>query len=125
MMELRLENGLLNDGWLWNRFNGLLANQTSETESGPVPTDIVEDSDGYHFAVDLPGLKADSLEVRIEEDTLVLSAERSKPELPKDSTMRRAERFYGRIERAFRLPEDAARDGIKAAYKDGVLNVTV
>lgn len=125
-MEVRFENGLLNDGWLWNRFNGLLANQTSEPESGGrVATDIVEDSDGYHFTVDLPGLRADSLEVRIEDDTLVLSAERSKPELPKDSTMRRAERFYGRIERAFRLPEDAARDGIKAAYKDGVLNVTV
>jgi HSP20 family protein len=125
-MEVRFENGLLNDGWLWNRFNGMLANHDAELESGGrVPTDIVEDSEGYHFAVELPGLKAESLEVKIEDDTLVLSAERSKPEMPKDSTIRRAERFYGRIQRAFRLPEDTAHDGIKAAYKDGVLNVTV
>ncbi|HEY2664573.1 MAG TPA: Hsp20/alpha crystallin family protein [Candidatus Binataceae bacterium] len=125
-MEVRFENGLLNDGWLWNRFNGMLGNQEAELESGGgVPTDVVEDSEGYHFTLDLPGLKAESLEVKLEDDTLVLSAERSRPERPKDSTIRRAERFYGKIQRAFRLPEDTAHEGIKAGYKDGVLSVTV
>ena len=35
------------------------------------------------------------------------------------------ERSYGTIRRAFTMPDDASADGIKATYRDGVLEVTV
>jgi len=87
--------------------------------------DVVEDHDGYRFSVELPGLKGDSLEVKVEDETLVIDAERTEPAWAKDAQVHRAERHYGPIHRAFSLPTDAGRDAIKAAYKDGVLDVTI
>ena len=82
---------------------------------------MVEDRESYRFSIEMPGLKSDSLEVKVEDETLVINAERNEPALAKDARVHRAERHYGRIHRAFRLPSDVGRDAIKAAYKDGVL----
>jgi HSP20 family protein len=87
--------------------------------------DVIEDPDGYRFSVEMPGLKADSLDVKVEDETLVINAERSEPAWGKDARVHRAERHYGRIHRAFRLPADVGHDAIKASYKDGVLDVTI
>jgi len=64
--------------------------------------------------------------VKVEDETLVINAERNEPTWGKDKDARvhRAERHHGRIHRAFRLPGDVGRATIKAAYKDGVLDVT-
>ena len=125
-MDLLIDNRLGNSGWLLDRVNGLLNGLASEFEPIPPPVDVVEDHDGYRFSVDLPGLKSDSLEVKVEDETLVINAERNEPAWGKDKDARvhRAERHHGRIHRAFRLPGDVSRATIKAAYKDGVLEVT-
>src|SRR5881296_1908612 len=124
-MDLLIDNRLGNSGWFLDRVNGLLNGLTSEFEPIPPPVDVVEDHDGYRFSVDLPGLKSDSLEVKVEDGTLVINAERNEPTWAKDARVHRAERHYGRIHRAFRLPSDVGNDAIKAAYKDGVLEVTI
>jgi len=63
--------------------------------------------------------------VRVEEGRLVIEAERKQPEWPKDAEVHLSERAYGKIRRAFAMPEDASGDdGIKATYRDGVLEVT-
>ena len=123
-MDLLIDNGFVNGGWLFDRVDGLFNGLASEV--GPIspPVDVVEDHDGYRFSIDLPGLKSDALEVKVEAGTLVINAERNEPAWAKDARVHRAERHYGRIQRAFRLPADAGHDAIKAAYKDGVLEVT-
>src|SRR6184192_3799655 len=125
-MDLLIDERFVNAGWLFNRVNGLLNGPASESERFSPSVDVVEDHDGYRFSVELPGLKADSLEVKVEDETLVINAERNEPAWGKDKDARvhRAERHHGRIHRAFRLPGDVGRGTIKAAYKDGVLEVT-
>ena len=124
-MDLLIENGFANGGWLLDRVNGLLNRPVSELEGISPPVDVVEDHDSYRFSIDLPGLKSDSLEVKVEDQTLVVNGERNEPAWAKDARVHRAERHYGRIHRAFRLPADVGHDTIKAAYKDGVLEVTM
>ena len=119
-----MENGLTNR-WLSERVNGLFNGLASESERITPPVDVVEDNDSYRFTVDLPGLKSDSLEVKVEDGTLVINAARNEPVWPKDARVHRAERLYGRTHRAFRLPRDVGNDAIKAAYRDGVLEVTI
>ena len=102
-------------------FNGL----ASDFERISPPVDVVEDHDSYRFSIDLPGLESDSVEVKVEDGTLVVNASRNKPAWTKDARIHRAERYYGQIHRAFRLPGDVGHDAIKAAYKDGVLEVTI
>jgi len=123
-MDVLVDNGFANSGWLSQRVNGLF-NGLSSDERILSPVDIVEESANYRFSIDLPGLKSDSLEVKVEDGTLVISAERQEPAWAKDARVHRAERQYGRIRRAFRLPGDLGHDAIKAAYKDGVLEVTI
>ena len=124
-MEVLIDRGSANSGWLFERVNGLLNGLASEYERISPPVDVVEDRDGYRFSIDLPGLKSDSLVVKVENGTLVIDAERDEPAWAKDARVHRAERHYGRIHRAFRLPGDVGNDAIKAAYKDGVLEVTM
>ncbi len=108
-----------------DRVNGLFNGPPSEFPRSSPPVDVVEDHDGYRFSFELPGLKVDSLVVKIEDELLVIDAERNQPAWPKDAQMHRAERQYGSIHRHFRLPGDVGHDAIKAAYKDGVLEVTL
>jgi HSP20 family protein len=120
-MNLLINEGLVSGGWLVDRVNGL----ASESERISPSVDVVEDHDGYRFSVELPGLKSDSLDVKVEDETLVINAERNEPAWAKGTQVHRAERQYGRIHRAFKLPGDVAHNAITAAYKDGVLEVTI
>jgi HSP20 family protein len=124
-MNLVSESRLADGGWLFERVNGLFNGLASEFEPISPPVDVVEDHNGYRFSIELPGLKSDSLEVKVEDETLVINAERIEPVRAKELRVHRAERHYGRIHRAFRLPSDVGHDAIKAAYKDGVLEVTI
>jgi HSP20 family protein len=124
-MTLWLDYRLANGGSLFDSVNGLFNGLASQRERTSPPVDVVEDHDGYRFSVELPGLKSESLEVKVEDETLVINAERNSPIWPKDAQVHRAERRYGHIHRTFTLPSDAGRDAIKAAYKDGILDVTI
>jgi len=123
-MEVRYENG-----WngMFDRMNQLMRDFTP-----PVPgrhlrpaVDVVEDKDGYRFYFEVPGLKNESIDVRVENGKLILTAERKRPEWSKETAVHVAERAYGSIGRSFALPEDAAQDRVYASYKDGVLEVKV
>lgn len=128
-MDLLIGNGYTN-GWLYDRVNRLnrLFNEAAWTapEAHVAPrADVVEDAESYHFYFDMPGIKADSVEVQVEEGSLVIETERKRPEWPKDAEIHLAERSYGTMRRAFTMPENASADGIKATYRDGVLEVIV
>jgi len=87
--------------------------------------DVIEDKDAHHFYFEMPGLTSKSIDARLEDGHLVIEAERTRPEWPKETRVRVAERSYGKIQRALELPNDVNHDRIQASYKDGVLEVTV
>jgi len=125
-MELWIENGLTGNGLWHDAMGGLFreAGRGPKTEFVPA-VDVIEDPEGYHFHFEIAGVAADSIEVQVEDDHLVVEAERKRPEWPKEAEVHRAERHYGAIRRSFILPEDADREGVHAAYRDGVLEVTL
>jgi HSP20 family protein len=121
-MEVRMTNGLIPTDSVLRRWNVLW----NELEHKAAPTaDVIEDADGYHFYFEMPGIKSESVEVRVEDEKLVVEAERKRPEWSKETSIHLAERIYGKLHRAFAMPDDAGHEGIKAAYKDGVLEVTM
>ena len=124
-MELRYENGLTGGGWLFDRMNGMFREIDQAGRQIVPAADVIENKDGYHFYFEMPGLTSDSINVQVEEGRLLVTAERKRPEWPKETAVHVAERGYGRLRRAFQLPKDASHDNIRAAYKDGVLDVTV
>ena len=125
-MEVRLENGWNGHNWMADRMNGWLREVNDNTPRHLAPrADVTEDRDAYHFHVEMPGLKSDEIEVRVEDGTLMITAERKRAEYPEGTEVHRTERHYGSIRRAFVLPKDASHDQIHASYTDGVLQLKV
>jgi HSP20 family protein len=125
-MELVFENGWNGNRWMLDRLaNFRQAADAATNPNTPARADVVEDKDAYHFYIEMPGLKGDSIDVQVEDDSLVVAAERRRPEWPQETQVHLAERAYNPIKRAFTLPVNARRDGIRAAYIDGIFELTV
>ncbi len=125
-MEVRFENGWTRRGWLLDPRVLSLFRQSYPTTSDMVPpVDVIEDKDAYHFYFEMPGLTNVSIDARVENGRLLVAAERKRPEWPQETQVHIAERGFGTIRRALELPDDASHEKIEAAYKDGVLEVTV
>jgi HSP20 family protein len=72
---------------------------------------------------ELPGLKSKDIDISIDAKTLTLRGEKRSQH--DDLANHYSERFYGRFERRLRLSSEVDEDTVKAAYKDGVLTVTL
>ena len=89
--------------------------------------DIEEQDDSYLVTADVPGLTEKEIKVTLHDGVLTLHGERKAEKEDKDQKggSRRIERTYGTFSRSFTLPRGTDPDKVKAAYKDGVLTVTV
>jgi HSP20 family protein len=99
------------------------------------PVDIQETENELVVKADVPDMKFEDIDVRIENGTLTLRGERKfegkkdaekKDEDKKDNAgWHRIERSYGSFERLFTLPDSVSPEGVKADYKNGTLTVTL
>jgi len=101
---------------------------TTNEENISVPewaplVDIAEDAKEYLIKVELPEVHKDDVKVMVENGTLTISGERKAEKEEKGRRFHRMERYYGRFERSFSIPDDAEPDDVKAEFKDGVLRV--
>jgi HSP20 family protein len=74
---------------------------------------------------DLPGLKKDDVKVEVRDDAVVIQGERRAEREEEREGVYRKERSYGSFYRAIPLPEGTITEQAKAAFKDGVLEITV
>jgi HSP20 family protein len=103
----------------------LLAPSTSFFEGWTPAVDIYEDNDKYVVKAELPGMKKEDIEVSLDGNTLSLSGERKQEEEKQEGENYRSERFFGRFQRSITLPAPVQAVKIEAAYKDGILTVTL
>lgn len=87
--------------------------------------DIYEDKDSLIVRAEVPGMRREDLEVSLHNGVLSLSGERKASTEADNAEMHRAERFVGRFQRVFTLPTTVDADKVKAAYKDGILTITL
>lgn len=129
-MEVRFNDGWMSgrpNQWFFDRVNELMkpAHFSTGSEHEIPSADVIESEDGYHFYFEMPGVKGESLSVRVEDGTLIVEGERKRPEFSGKTTSHRGERSYRKFHRAFRLPEQYATQPVTASYKDGVLEVSI
>ena len=101
------------------------AQQTAATGAWCPPVDILESKDSYLIRVELPGMRKEDLKTEVNEGVLTLSGERKLDEPTSGVEYHRAERVAGKFSRSFYLPQTVKHDGIKATYRDGILEVQV
>ena len=89
------------------------------------PVDILESKDSYLIRAELPGMKKEDFHLELEDGTLTLSGERKFEEPTNGDEYHRVERLAGKFFRSFHVPQAVKHDGIKATYRDGILEVYV
>jgi HSP20 family protein len=87
--------------------------------------DLREDKDNLVATLELPGLKKDDIDVTVHEGILSVAGERKQEKEHNEAETYRSERFYGRFQRTVSLPKPVKGEAVKAAYKDGILTVTL
>jgi HSP20 family protein len=87
--------------------------------------DVLERDGKLIVRADLPGIKRDDINVKVEGDTLTISGRREEKAETKDTDYYRSERQTGAFTRVVRLPEGSGADQVEATYHDGVLEVVV
>jgi HSP20 family protein len=116
MERLRRPMGLLTEG--------LAGRPSTEPSAGVFPLmNVTEDKDNYYVRAELPGIKADALDISITGDSLSISGERKIPEEQENAKYHRRERESGKFSRILRLPSQVDTNKVEATATDGILKV--
>ncbi len=99
----------------------------SDTQVRPwtPPVDIWETENEVVLKADVPDVKMDDIDIRVENGTLALKGERRFENEEKKKGFHRVERSYGSFARYFTLPDTVETEKVKADYKEGVLTITL
>src|SRR5262245_26647957 len=87
--------------------------------------DIFENEEAVVVKAELPGMKAREIEVRLENNVLMIKGERHFEKETKEENYHRVEREFGTFNRTFTLPASVNEEKVVAEYKDGILKITL
>ena len=87
--------------------------------------DLFQDKDNVIVKAELPGMKKEDIQVSLHDGVLSISGERKSEAKFEEAETYRTERFVGRFQRALMLPTQVNAAKVAAAYKDGVLTITL
>jgi HSP20 family protein len=85
--------------------------------------DIFETEDALTLKADLPEVKIDDIDVRVEHQTLTLRGQRKFEKEENIKGYHRIERTYGEFVRSFAVPSTVDTEKVQADYKNGVLTI--
>ena len=115
-----------------NRINQLfqqtlpaLGEQALTTGAWSPAVDIYESQEGIELWVDLPGVDKKDVHVSLENNVLTISGERRLAHDDHREGYHRVECNYGGFLRSFTLPANIDTGNVNAAFKDGVLRLTL
>lgn len=87
--------------------------------------DIAESPEAIEVTMDLPGMKAENLDVQVSGDRLTITGHRKDEREEQDhgKYYHRIERHVGHFSRTVSLPCEVAESKVDAAYENGVLKI--
>jgi HSP20 family protein len=85
--------------------------------------DVYETDGEVVVKAELPGVKKEDVEVLVRDNSLIIRGEKKEEKEEKTETYYRVERVYGKFERVVALPAEVKLEGVKAEFKDGVLEI--
>lgn len=100
-------------------------NQPATNRPWVPAVDIRETENQLVLKADVPDVKFEDIDVRLENGTLTLRGERKFEQQQKEGGWHRVERSYGTFERVFTLPDTVNPEAVHADYKNGTLTVTL
>jgi len=95
------------------------------TSSFAPAVDVYEDEHNVVLKIEVPGIDEKDIDVRIENNTLIVHGERKIEKEEKEENYRRVERQYGSFTRSFTLPSSVDTGQVNARYDNGVLKISL
>lgn len=86
---------------------------------------VTRQDDTFVVTAELPGMKREDLEIKVEGDTLSLKGERRPRDVVEGVSYHRRERTGGTFQRSLALPNRIDAEKVKASYRDGVLTISL
>ncbi|MFN2475396.1 MAG: Hsp20/alpha crystallin family protein [Chthoniobacterales bacterium] len=122
------------DRWanLRDEINGLFegpfwptATSQAQLFNGWTPAlDLYQTTDDVVAVVEIPGMRKEDIEISLHDGVLTIGGERKEEHAERDKVTR-TERFVGKFRRSISLPTRVDVNNVNAAYKDGILTVTL
>ena len=107
----------------WPRFARLFRDAPAEPT---IKLEVTEDDKAFRVKAEMPGVKKEDIDVKVEGNQVSLSAEvKREKEEKKGETIVHSERYYGKQYRTFTLAQDIDRSKAEAKFTDGILELTL
>lgn len=109
-----------------NLFSGISSSAYSRVQAGVFPAlNLTEDKDHYFVRAELPGVKAEDLDIQATSKGLSISGERKISAQGENIRYHRRERESGSFSRMIGLPGDIDAERVDASLNNGTLTVMV
>lgn len=115
---------------LRDRMNRLFEDMSGSKEEKDLMTrawapsvDIYENENEVVLCAEIPGVEEKDVEIKVEDNNLIIKGERKFEKEAKEENYHRIERSYGSFFRSFALPSYIEQDRIEAEHENGVLRV--
>ena len=106
----------------FNAFFNEIAKANTFVNQNPA-VNVAEEDLAYRLEVAIPGLRKEDIDLKIEDETLIISASKEeKTEESKENYTRR-EFNFNNFERRFELNESIDIENIKADFSEGILSI--
>ncbi|WPY01869.1 Hsp20/alpha crystallin family protein (plasmid) [Candidatus Trichorickettsia mobilis] len=115
-----LFNSLLDDF-----FYPSLAGNSQQSNFLSPRMDISETDAEYKIEVELPGIKQQDIEVKMDNNILTIKGQREEEKEEKERTYYTRERYYGSFQRSVSLPNNVNPDDIEAKFDNGILHIQI
>jgi HSP20 family protein len=102
-----------------------MVNEPRATRPWSPAVDIYETENELVLKADVPDVDPKDIDVRVENQTLSISGDRKFDQENSSKGYHRIERSYGSFVRSFAVPNSFDTEKIDAAFKNGVLTVTL
>lgn len=86
---------------------------------------ILESEDDFSIELAAPGFDKKDFKLSVENDLLTVSSEKEIDKVEEGKNFKRKEFAYSSFKRNFNLPESVDSENINAAYKNGILTLTL
>jgi HSP20 family protein len=97
-----------------------------EVKWGKVPAvDVADTATNYEITAELPGIDEKNIEVKFSDGTLTIRGEKKEEKEEKKKDYYLSERHYGSFQRSFTVPDGVDPEKIEAAFKNGILTVSL
>ena len=87
--------------------------------------DILEEDDKFVIEANLPGFKKQDVKISVNNNELVIEAQREEKKEEKKGSYCRCERYQGSYRRVLNLSDQVDKDKIGAKFENGVLTLDI